>query len=99
MKSLQDTLYNWLTIKVVCDARPDDSAAKETKDLFEKALSEDLGVTDIEVNKEDPMYFVSYTINGEQKKQRYPIELIDIMLNQINENPERYENLPIEEEK
>ncbi len=99
MKSLQDTLYNWLTIKVVCDARPDDSAAKETKDLFEKALSEDLGVTDIEVNKEDPMYFVSYTINGEQKKQRYPIELIDIMLNQINENPERYENFPIEEEK
>ncbi|MCQ6279801.1 hypothetical protein [Bacillus sp. EB600] len=99
MRSLQDALYNWLTIKVVCDARPEDSAAKETKDLFEKVLSEDHGVADIEVNKEDPMYFVSYTIKGEQKKQRYPIELIDIMLNQINENPERYENFPIEEEK
>lgn len=28
MKSLQDALYNWLTIRVVCDARPDDSAAR-----------------------------------------------------------------------
>lgn len=97
MFSLQDTLYNWLTIKVVCDARPDDTAAKETMDLFEKSLTEEHQVTDIEVKKEEPMYYVTYTVKGEQKKQRYPIELIDIMLNQINENPERYENIPEED--
>jgi hypothetical protein len=95
--SLQDTLYNWLTIKVVCDARPDDKAAKETMDLFEKSLAEDHRVSDIAVTKEDPMYYVSYTVNGEQKKQRYSSELIDIMLNQINDNPDRYENFPNEE--
>lgn len=97
MYSLQDTLYNWLTIKVVCDARPDDTAARETMDLFEKSLLEDHNVTGMEIKKEEPMYYVSYTVNGEQKKQRYSIELIDIMLNQINENPERYENFPVEE--
>jgi hypothetical protein len=95
--SLQDSLYNWLTIKVVYDARPDDTAAKETMELFEKSLFEDHKVADIEVNKEDPMYYVTYTVNGEQKKQRYPIELIDIMLNQINENPDKYENYPDED--
>ena len=41
MKSVQDTLYNWLTIKVVCDARPDDTAAKETLNLFEEMLTDD----------------------------------------------------------
>lgn len=97
MYSLQDTLYNWLTIKVVCDARPNDTAAKETMDLFEKSLAEDHQVACLEVTKEDPMYFVFYTVNGEQKKQRYPMELIDIMLNQINENPDRYENFPDED--
>lgn len=97
MKSLQDALYNWLTIKVVCDARPDDTAAIETRDLFENVLREDHGVSNIEVKKEDPMYFVSYDVNGENKKQRYPVELIDIMLSQINQNPERYENYPTED--
>lgn len=100
MKSLQDTLYNWLTIKVVCDARPDDTAARETLDTFVKSLVEEHGIsdTDIKVTKEEPFYFVTYTVNGESKKQRYPIELIDIMLNQINENPDKYQNYPIEEE-
>jgi hypothetical protein len=96
--SLQDTLYNWLTIKVVCDARPDDTAANETLDLFDKSLLEEHKVTDIEVEKDEPFYFVSYTVNAERKKQRYPIELIDIMLNQINQDPDRYENFPIEED-
>ena len=30
MGSLQDAIYNWLTIKVVADARPNDLAAVET---------------------------------------------------------------------
>jgi hypothetical protein len=97
MKSLQDALYNWLTIKVVCDVRPDDSAAVETKDLFENILTEDHSIKDLEVTKDESMYYISYSSNGENKKTRFPIELVEILLSQINENPERYENYPIEE--
>ena len=28
MRSVQDALYNWLTIKTVAEARPDDSAKR-----------------------------------------------------------------------
>ena len=29
MRSVQDALYNWLTIKTVAEARPDDSLQKK----------------------------------------------------------------------
>lgn len=97
MKSVQDTLYNWLTIKVVCDARPDDTAARDTLNLFEEMIA-DLHLSNIEVTKDDVMYYVSYQQGEETKKTRYPQELIEVMLNQINQEPEKYENYPIEEE-
>jgi hypothetical protein len=96
MKSVQDTLYNWLTIKVVCDARPDDTAAQDTLNLFEDMIAE-LHLSNIEVTKDDVMYYVSYQQGEETKKTRYPQELIEVMLNQINQEPEKYENYPIEE--
>jgi len=92
MKSLQDTLYNWLTIKVVCDARPDDTAASDTRLLFEQLLHEEHHVEITVVRKEEPFYFVEYLINHEQKTGRFPIELIDVMLDQINAEPEKYKN-------
>ncbi|MDP4085678.1 MAG: hypothetical protein Q8934_13820 [Bacillota bacterium] len=98
MQSLQDTLYNWLTIKVVSDARPDDSAARETTDLFEEMLTNEHGVTELEIIKNAPMYDVFYLHEGEKKKKRFPMELADFMLNQINEKPEWFENYPIEED-
>jgi hypothetical protein len=97
MKSVQDTLYNWLTIKVVCDARPDDTAARDTLNLYEEMIA-DLHLSNIEVTKDDVMYYVSYQHGEETKKTRYPQELIEVMLNQINQEPEKYENYPIEEE-
>ncbi|MGF6951275.1 hypothetical protein QF028_003780 [Neobacillus sp. B4I6] len=97
MKSVQDTLYNWLTIKVVCDARPDDTAARDTLNLFEDMIAE-LHLSNIEVTKDDVMFYVSYQQGEETKKTRYPQELIEVMLNQINQEPEKYENYPIEEE-
>ncbi|MEH7483614.1 hypothetical protein V7157_21615 [Neobacillus drentensis] len=96
MKSVQDTLYNWLTIKVVCDARPDDTAARDTLILFEEMIA-DLQLSNIEVTKDDVMYYVSYQQGVETKKTRYPQELIEVMLNQINQEPEKYENYPIED--
>lgn len=98
MASLQDTLYNWLTIKVVSNARPDDTAARNTTAHFEEILSREHGVTELEIIKNEPMYDVFFFHEGEKKKKRFPIELSDFMLNQINENPEWFENLPIDED-
>ncbi|MCC3357619.1 hypothetical protein [Bacillus sp. REN16] len=92
MKSLQDAIYNWLTIKIVAEARPDDKAAKDTCDLFEDILVNEFKFQDIDVQKDDVMYFVKYTIDGEEKSARFPIELIEVMHDQIQEHPERYQN-------
>jgi hypothetical protein len=92
MNSLQDAVYNWLTIKVVCDVRPDDTAAADTRDLFEQLLKEEHGVTLLNIRREDPFYFVDVESGEEQKKLRYPIELIEVMLDQITAEPEKYKN-------
>jgi predicted RND superfamily exporter protein len=97
LKSLQDALYNWLTIKVVSDERPDDKAAVETTELFNDILQKDHGVSDINVTTDAVMYYVEYKHQNEVKKARYPRELIEIMLNQINQDPKKYENYPDEE--
>lgn len=97
MKSLQDALYNWLTIKVVNDERPDDKAAVETRELFDDILQKDHGVSDIIVTTDAVFYYVEYKHQNESKKVRYPRELIEIMLNQINQDPKKYENYPIED--
>ncbi|MEH7388481.1 hypothetical protein V7147_24245 [Bacillus sp. JJ1521] len=92
MKSLQDAIYNWLTIKVVAEARPDDTAAKDTFDLFEDILVNEFKLKDIEIQKDDVMYLVTYTIDGGVKSVRFPTELIEIMHDQIQQHPERYQN-------
>ncbi|KMJ58487.1 hypothetical protein AB685_11425 [Bacillus sp. LL01] len=92
MRSLQDTLYNWLTIKVVAEARPDDKSAQDTRELFEGILLDDHKLANIVVSKEDPMYYVEYDKDGERHKVRFPIELIDVMLEQIQNEPDKYHN-------
>ena len=92
MKSLQDALYNWLSIKVVSDARPEDKAASETTEMFYAILLEEHKVADIDIQKADEMYMLSYTKEGQKATSRFPAELIDCMLDSIKENPERYKN-------
>ncbi|WML49391.1 hypothetical protein RCG23_05025 [Neobacillus sp. PS3-34] len=96
MKSLQDALYNWLTIKAVVDARPEDTAARETEELFAEILDEQHGVSGIVISKDENMYHVSFDQKGESKTSRFPTDLIEVLLNQINEEPEKYENYPEE---
>ncbi|MEH7346910.1 hypothetical protein V7122_24055 [Bacillus sp. JJ1532] len=96
MKSLQDTLYNWLSIKVVILERPDDKAAAETVKMFEDMLIEEHGLSDIQIEKDEIMYYVHFDQDGERKKSRFPIELIEVMLNQIKSEPEKYVNYPEE---
>jgi hypothetical protein len=94
VKSLQDALYNWLTIYVVAQARPDDMAAQETAFFFYEILRNDFQITGLEVNKDEAgeMYIVHYERNGEKQAAQFPVELIDVMLKQIENNPEKYRN-------
>ncbi|MCA1029916.1 hypothetical protein LCL95_02570 [Bacillus timonensis] len=96
MQSLQDALYNWLTIKVVAEARPDDQAAQETYELFTEILTEEHTIKEVNVSKDDVMYYVSYEKDNETKKARFPIELIDVMHDQMEQEPEKFQNYPSE---
>ncbi|MCP8970291.1 hypothetical protein [Ectobacillus ponti] len=94
MRSVQDALYNWLTIKVVAEGRPDDKAAQETYELFDGILRQDHGVSHIEVERreDDEMYYVSYEKDGVSKSTRFPLELIDCYLEQMQREPEKFKN-------
>ena len=89
---LQDAVYNWLTIKVVAHARPDDTAAQETEQFFADLLREDHAVEQIAYTKEDDVYTVTFAVNNEARTLRFPAELVETMLDQINREPEKYMN-------
>lgn len=90
MRSVQDALYNWLTIKSVAEARPYDEAAQETYMFFHNMLHADHQLKHITVEKKEDMYFVTYEKEGEKKSTRFPLELIDCFLDQMNREPEKY---------
>jgi hypothetical protein len=94
MNSLQDALYNWLTIKVVADVRKDDEAAQDTTAFFYELLTVDHQLKDIQVKKDEQMYRISYTIGEDRKTVKYPNELIDVMLNQMVAEPQKFINYP-----
>lgn len=96
MKSLQDAIYNWLTIKIVSDARPDDTAARETAELFEKILAEEHEVESHEMKRDALMYYVTVQQGGNTKEYRFPRDLIEVMLDQIRQEPDKYVNYPEE---
>ncbi|WP_017753578.1 hypothetical protein [Calidifontibacillus oryziterrae] len=90
MKSLQDALYNWLSIKVVCDARPEDKAAKETLLIFEQKLAEEHNVQDVVINKNESVYKVTCKIFDNERTLQFPVELIEFMLRAIEREPNKY---------
>lgn len=92
MKTLRDTLFNWLTIKVVFDERPTDNAAMETVTLFADILEDEYHVENIQIKKGEDLYFLTYEENGELKDIRFPVELVDLMLNQMKDEPEKFKN-------
>ncbi|MBU8906732.1 hypothetical protein [Desertibacillus haloalkaliphilus] len=85
--NIQDAIYNWLSIKVVADARPDDDAARDTYEFFDEMLTNDLEIEKVEITQDDVLYYVHYWIAGEEHKKQYPIELIDALLDSINAEP------------
>lgn len=92
MNSLQDALYNWLSIKVVSDARPIDTAAEKTTKMFREMLEKDYEISSLKISQDEELYYIVYIQKGQEFKHRFPKELIDCMLNSINEHPERYKN-------
>ncbi|QGQ95748.1 hypothetical protein EHS13_13100 [Paenibacillus psychroresistens] len=85
---LQDALFNWLQMKIVSDARPDDGAAKETLDFFDIILTEDHHLSEIEVVvEEETKLYIKYTVDGESKKQLFDRERAEQLLTDINSNP------------
>ncbi|WP_243290843.1 hypothetical protein [Bacillus sp. FJAT-47783] len=91
MRSLQDTIFNWLTIKLVLERRPHDKAAEETYQLFTSILLEDHSVSNIDViKKDDDMYVVNFMKGHEKQSYRFPTELAEMLITQIESEPEKY---------
>lgn len=89
----QDTLFNWLQIKLVSEGRPDDQAAHDTEQFFLEMLREDHHVSEITISGRDAtMIHVSYTQQDKTKKQMFDLESAVQLLQEINAEP-RY-NLP-----
>jgi len=85
---LQDALFNWLQMKIVSDARPDDGAAKETLDFFGIILTEDHLLSEVVVgNENEEKLFIQFIQDGESKKQLFDRERAEQLLTDINSNP------------
>jgi hypothetical protein len=85
---LQDALFNWLQMKMVSEARPDDGAAKETLDFFALILSEDHHLTEFGINgKDETMIYIQFVVDGKSKTQMFDRERAEQLLTDINSNP------------
>lgn len=86
--NLQDALFNWLQIHIVAEARPDDHAAKETKEFFETILREDHQLSRFSISSdEDLVYRIHYEKDGQNSMQKYDGELAEQLLSDIRSNP------------
>lgn len=89
---LQDALLYWAQIKTVAEARQDDRAAQDTLQFFEVILTEDHDLQNVHItSSDDEMYVVQYERDDEVKTQRFPRELVDQLLAEIDANP-KYNN-------
>jgi hypothetical protein len=85
---LEESLFNWLQIHLVAEARPEDLAAKETVRFFEDILTEDHGVTELAISAQDTtMIHIRYTINGKTKMQMFGREQAEQLFSDIDSNP------------
>jgi hypothetical protein len=85
---LQDALFNWLQMKIVSDARPDDGAAKETLDFFGIILTEDHLLSEVVVgNENEDKLYIQFVQDGESRKQLFDRERAEQLLTDINSNP------------
>ncbi|MFT9847998.1 hypothetical protein [Aneurinibacillus sp. REN35] len=86
-KQFENALFDYLQIKIVSDARPEDSAAKKTSEFFYSILEEDFKLEDVEFVKDETMYRVKYTADGKTKTQFYDIDALEQLLSAIEAEP------------
>jgi hypothetical protein len=85
---LEDALFNWLQIRIVADARPEDGAARSTLEFFEEILREDHGLTDVAVAAVDAATIqVRYIQEGRSELQLFDREAGEQLLLDIEANP------------
>ncbi len=85
---LRDALFYWLQMKLVCEARPDDQAAKDTLTFFEQILSEDHALEQYQVTESDAVSIVvTAESRGEVQSYRFDREMAEQLLGQIEDNP------------
>ncbi|MDN4523566.1 hypothetical protein [Fictibacillus fluitans] len=85
--TLQDALYNWLSIKKVAEERPEDQAAKETLQFFDEILREDHHVLNLSVNLQEENYEVGFMIETTRHKTSFPRDYIDALWESIEAEP------------
>ncbi|MEX1030531.1 MAG: hypothetical protein WDZ91_10900 [Paenibacillaceae bacterium] len=85
---LEDALFNWLQIKNVAEARPEDISAKNTVDFFGEILREDYKLNNIRMESlGDDLLQVWYDLDGITHKKSFDREMTEQLLHDINANP------------
>ncbi len=84
---LKNALFNWLQIKIVQEARPFDSSAKDTVDFFQTVLAEDHEVTELQMELNSNEYVISFNQQGQEQSQTFSAELAEKLLKDITEEP------------
>ncbi len=86
---LQEALFNWLQMRIVAAARPDDWAAGETLEFFDEILREDHKLTELETAVlEADLIEVSYRDEaGSHQSMRFPREMAEKLLEEIMAEP------------
>jgi hypothetical protein len=85
--TLKDALFNWLQIKVVWDARPQDRSAEETTRFFREILQEDHGVESIQVRVKSDGYYVQYHQSDKEEEICFHREQVEQLLANIEAEP------------
>jgi hypothetical protein len=84
---LNEAIYNWLQIKVVAEARPDDQAAQDTYSFFSQILEEDHQVEILDVVLDDTMYVVTFNQDGKKNMLRFERSMVEYLLDAIRSEP------------
>ncbi|GAA3403883.1 hypothetical protein ACFFNY_02895 [Paenibacillus hodogayensis] len=85
---LNEALFNWLQIRLVAEARPEDNAARETESFFAEILRDDHNLQDVRIAvTDDTTLHVRYEHEGETKAQRFDKEHAEQLLRDIAANP------------
>ncbi|WCK53112.1 hypothetical protein PP175_17080 [Aneurinibacillus sp. Ricciae_BoGa-3] len=85
--AIENALLNYLQIKVVADARPDDQPAQNTADFFYRILVDDHKLEKLEYSHDAVMYHVTYTVEGERHTQVFDRLAVEQMLSSIEAEP------------